>query len=96
MGAGTQMIDPATDTTRTRSYAGGVIRYDGERRRLWIAGQRMHHGFTGALLASAGLAGLAVHRLTTRGGLEWTLLGTALMAHDWHDRTAWFRPGRQE
>jgi len=43
---------------------------DRERRRVWIAGQRMHHGLTGALLASAGLGGLAVHRLTTRGGID--------------------------
>ena len=95
MGAGTQMTDLARDTS-IRTYAGGAIRYDRSRRRVWIAGQRLHHGLTGALVTSAGLAGLAVHRFTARGGIEWALLGTALMAHDWHDRTAWFRPGRQE
>jgi hypothetical protein len=79
-----------------RKYAGGLIRYDPERRRVWLGPQRMHHGLTGALIATAGFGGFLAHLMTRRGGLEWTLLGTALMAHDWHDRTAWFRPGSQE
>ena len=56
--------------TQGKSYAAGVLRYDAERRRLWICGRRMHHGLTGALLAAAGFA---------------------LMAHDWSDRSLWFR-----
>jgi hypothetical protein len=56
--------------TQGKSYAAGVLRYDAERRRLWICGRRMHHGLTGALLAAAGFA---------------------LMAHDWSDRSRWFR-----
>ena len=84
------------DTTAARTYAGGLVRYDGERRRVWIAGQRLHHGLTGAVFASLGLAGLAAHRMTRRGGVEWALLGTALMAHDWQDRTVWFQVGPQE
>jgi hypothetical protein len=32
-----------------------LLRYDKQRRRLWIAGQRCHHGATGALMALAGL-----------------------------------------
>jgi hypothetical protein len=55
-----------------KSYAAGVLRYDSERRRLWVCGRRMHHGLTGALLAAAGFA---------------------LMAHDWSDRSFWFRSG---
>jgi hypothetical protein len=31
-----------------------LLRYDTSRRRLWIAGQRCHHGATGVLLALAG------------------------------------------
>ena len=31
-----------------------VLHYDSARRRLWILGQRCHHGATGALLAAAG------------------------------------------
>ena len=69
------------------------IGVDVGRRRLWIGGQRVHHGVTGIVLASAGLAGLAAQRMTTRGGLEWALVGTALIAHDWHDRAIWFKRG---
>ena len=68
----------------------------GDKRRIWVAGQRFHHGFTGVLLASMGVAGLAARRLTPRGGAEWALLGTVLMAHDWNDRTVWFQVGSQE
>jgi len=32
-----------------------LFRYDKQRRRLWIAGQRCHHGATGVLMAFAGL-----------------------------------------
>jgi hypothetical protein len=50
----------------------GLIHYDSHRKRLWIRGQRCHHGATGALLG---------------------LVGLVLMAHDWRDRTVWFRRG---
>jgi hypothetical protein len=69
---------------------------DLDRRRLWVGGQRVHHGVTGLALATAGIAGLAARRLTTRGSLEWTLIGTALIAHDWNDRAQWFRRGPGE
>jgi hypothetical protein len=36
------------------------LHYDRQLRRLWIRGQRCHHGATGALLASLGLM-LMVH-----------------------------------
>jgi hypothetical protein len=49
-----------------------LLRYDGHRRRLWIAGQRVHHGLTGVLLLAA---------------------GTALVLHDWKDRSLWFHLG---
>ena len=55
--------------------------YDRQLRRLWIKGQRCHHGATGALIASAGAFAIAA------GGL--------LMAHDWKDRAWWFHPGRE-
>lgn len=77
-------------------YAAGLIRYDRARHRLWVGPQRLHHGLTGALITTAGFGGLVAHLMTRRGGLQWAFLGTVLMAHDWHDRTAWFRPGSQE
>jgi hypothetical protein len=55
-----------------KSYAAGLVRFDAERRRIWVGGQRLHHGLTGAVLAAAGLV---------------------LMAHDWSDRSFWFRAG---
>ena len=39
--------------------AGGLVRYDAGRRRLWVCGQRLHHGLTGVVLASAGMALMA-------------------------------------
>ncbi len=39
--------------------ARGIVRYDSRRRRLWVCGQRLHHGLTGALLAGAGMALMA-------------------------------------
>ncbi len=49
-----------------------IVRYDADRRRLWVGGQRVHHGLTGFLLLAA---------------------GTALMLHDWKDRSLWFQLG---
>ena len=46
--------------TQSRTYAVGLVRYDVERRRVWVCGQRLHHGLTGALLTAAGIA-LMVH-----------------------------------
>jgi hypothetical protein len=51
-----------------------IVGVDPELRRLWVGGQRLHHGLTGIALAAAGLV---------------------LIAHDWKDRTVWFRLGRQ-
>lgn len=88
--------DTHNSRSSIRSYAAGVIRYDPARRRIWVGGQRLHHGLTGALCAGVGLAGLAARRISPRGGIEWALLGSALMAHDWHDRFRWFELGAQE
>lgn len=72
-----------------------LVHYDRTRRRLWIRGQRCHHGATGALLCATGALGLAAARLSAPG-LAMLLSGSALMAHDWHDRTVWFQRGWQE
>ena len=67
-----------------------VLYYDAARRRLWILGQRCHHGATGALLAAAGVA-----TLKASPGVAMVAAGGALMAHDWHDRSIWFQRGWQ-
>jgi hypothetical protein len=38
------------------THASQLIRYDAERRRLWVLGQRVHHGTTGIVLAAVGAA----------------------------------------
>lgn len=81
---------------KRRALGGGLVSYDATRRRLWIGDQRLHHGLTGFLLAGFGVAGLAARRLTPRGGVEWALFGSVLMAHDWRDRSRWFERGAQE
>lgn len=73
-----------------------LITYDAVRRRLWILGQRCHHGATGALLAGAAVTGLAAHAMSTTGSVALAAAGSALMAHDWHDRSLWFVPGHQD
>ena len=92
---GTTARETPVDGTR-RPYLRGLISYDAKRRRVWVGKQRLHHGLTGALLTGLGMAGLAAHRLTPRGGVEWALFGSVLMAHDWHDRSLWFQRGAQE
>ena len=69
------------------------LHYDAIQRRLWIRGQRCHHGATGALLAGAGMLALLTLRAPLLTGL--VAAGGALMAHDWHDRTVWFSRGWQ-
>ncbi len=69
------------------------VHYDAVRRRLWICGQRCHHGATGAVLtAVAGAALLASAARTTRC-LTLVATGSLLMAHDWKDRPMWFERG---
>jgi hypothetical protein len=67
------------------------IHYDALQRRLWIRGQRCHHGATGAVLAGAGVLGLMTLRARVLAGV--VAAGGALMAHDWHDRAVWFARG---
>lgn len=73
-----------------RDWRRRILHYDRGRRRVWLADQRVHHGLTGALIATTGLFGLASRRLSMIGTLEITALGAALMADDWHDRAVWF------
>jgi hypothetical protein len=68
---------------------------DPERRRLWVGGQRLHHGLTGVAVATAGLAQLAARRSEASRAIAWALAGGVLIAHDWKDRSVWFRFGSQ-
>jgi hypothetical protein len=72
-----------------------VLGIDPELRRVWVGGQRLHHGLTGIAVASAGLAKLATGRTETTRAIAWALVGGALMAHDWKDRSVWFQRGSQ-
>jgi hypothetical protein len=72
-----------------------IVGVDPELRRLWVGGQRLHHGLTGIAVAGAGLARLVVRRTDASRALAWTLAGGVLMAHDWKDRGVWFRRGPQ-
>ena len=73
-----------------------LIHYDAEQRRLWLAGQRCHHGAGGALLTGVAAAALIGARLRLRGLATLALTGSVLMAHDWKDRSLWFSPGWQD
>jgi hypothetical protein len=78
-----------------RHPSGRVVEYDAISRRLWILGQRCHHGGAGALVACIACARLASTPSEGISGLLLALTGGALMAHDWRDRSLWFRPGHQ-
>jgi len=77
------------------------VEYDALRRRVWILGQRCHHGATGSLVAAAACLALmsdppSVTKLHLWPGslLALAAAGGALMAHDWKDRAIWFERGR--
>ncbi|MHB8658342.1 MAG: hypothetical protein ACYC91_10385 [Solirubrobacteraceae bacterium] len=74
--------------------------YDSLRHRLWILGQRCHHGATGSLLAATACLGLMVEpgsheerNLRPASLLAIVATGGALMAHDWKDHSIWFERG---
>jgi hypothetical protein len=46
--------------TTTHSFHRKPIHYDRVRRRLWIFGQRCHHGATGTFLTISGAIGIAL------------------------------------
>jgi hypothetical protein len=81
-------------------YKSKIVEYDSIRRRLWILGQRCHHGATGSLVAAIACAGLVVEpavapaQLKPRSLVALAATGSALMLHDWKDRSIWFVPGR--
>jgi hypothetical protein len=81
-----------------RKHDRRVLEYDSSSRRLWIAGQRCHHGAAGSIVATTAFGGLLSGRLRTtthpRSLLAAAIAGWALMVHDWKDRSIWFERGR--
>jgi hypothetical protein len=77
-----------------------LVEYDALRRRLWILGQRCHHGATGSLVAVAACVALVTETTVhphpgPRSVFAAVAAGGALlMAHDWKDRAIWFERGR--
>jgi hypothetical protein len=83
---------------RKRFLRGKVLEYDPSSRRLWIGGQRCHHGAAGSIVATTAAGSLLTGRPGTpsrpRPLMALILAGWALMAHDWKDRSIWFERGR--
>jgi hypothetical protein len=79
-----------------------LVEYDALRHRLWIFGQRCHHGATGSIVAAAAFLALLSDQapvptphVRARSVLAITAAGGALMmVHDWKDRSIWFERGR--
>ena len=70
-----------------------LVEYDAMKRRLWILGQRCHHGATGSLVAAVACLGIASHRHVNVPLTTLVAAGGLLMVHDWKDRAIWFEPG---
>jgi hypothetical protein len=84
----------------TSQSVGKLVEYDALRRRLWIFGQRCHHGATGSILAAAAClalitepAPIAKPAAAPSSALA-LAAGALLMVHDWKDRSIWFERGR--
>jgi hypothetical protein len=75
------------------SSAQRLVEYDAAQRRLWIAGQRCHHGAGGAIVAGLAMTGLAAQIAAARSTVALIAAGGALMVHDWADRSVWFERG---
>ena len=89
---GCQMSHQTAYHYRTRPKA---LEYDALRRRLWIFGQRCHHGAAGSIAAGVACMGLIAEPAHIMGPAMVALAtGAALMLHDWKDRSIWFERGR--
>jgi hypothetical protein len=82
-------------------YKSKVVEYDAIRRRLWIRGQRCHHGATGSVVAAIACVGLiaepaiaAAAPMGARSLFALAATGSMLMVHDWNDHSIWFERGR--
>ena len=75
-----------------------LLEYDAPQHRLWILGQRCHHGATGALVAVTACLGVLAGLPRTAAAVPRSLValalaGGAMMAHDWKDHSVWFARG---
>lgn len=84
------------DTQIQHAPALRAFHYDAVRRRLWIRGQRCHHGATGALLTALAALGVVASAVKPARAVTLIATGTMLMAHDWKDRPLWFARGPQD
>ena len=71
-----------------------IVEYDGPSHRLWILGQRCHHGATGSLVIALACLGIVAERQGRSPLVALAATGGALMAHDWKDHSFWFERGR--
>ena len=85
----------------TGNTLSSLVEYDALRHRLWILGQRCHHGATGSVVAVAACATLLTESALHASAGPRSLValaavgsGALLMAHDWKDRALWFERGR--
>ena len=88
-------------STATEKPSWRVVEYDAISHRLWILGQRCHHGATGSIVTTLACLGLTAETISVitppvdpRTMLAVALTGSALMVHDWKDRSHWFERGR--
>ena len=88
-------LDRAARTMRPWTVGNRILGLDLQLRRMWVGGQRLHHGLTGVAVTTAGLGQLLARRTTANRAVALTLLGGMLMAHDWKDRAVWFERGPQ-
>ena len=72
---------------------GRVVEYDRLQHRVWILGQRCHHGATGSVVAALAFCGLITER-PRRPLVVLAASGGILMVHDWKDHSVWFQRGR--
>jgi hypothetical protein len=81
---------------RRKRFWRRLLEYDATHRRLWIGGQRCHHGATGSIVATTACAGLVSGRRASspRRLITLAVAGWAMMVHDWKDRSMWFQRGR--
>ena len=83
---------PATRVVATQNRR-KLVEYDALDHRLWILGQRCHHGATGSVVAAVACVVMLGEREGLKSLIPVLVTGGFLMAHDWKDRRLWFKLG---